>query len=383
MAARRKTLTPNQLERLPRRAKRYYLADPVQQGLVLRIPPQGPIGYSAVAWRGGKQTWKAVGTTATVSLDEARALARDVCRKIVGGQPLTATPLRSVGAVADLWLKLKVDADGYRTAKERRRIVDRYIRPHIGGLIFTDLRRSQVADLLDVLSERHGKAQADAVLTVLSAVCRWYERRDDEYRSPIVAGMSPAPATQRERVLGDDEIRTLWRVADASGACGAFLKLALLTGQRRDKLQTLRWEDIGADGVWRMRREPREKQAGGDLKLPPLALEIIYSQPRLVSDPRVFRQLDSRADARFRKAAGLPHWTVHDLRRTARSLMSRAGVQTEISERVLGHALQGVRKTYDRHEYFEEKSAALIRLAVLVERIINPSDSVVMLGAAS
>jgi integrase len=349
----------------------------------LRIPPQGPIGYSAVAWRGGKQVWRAVGSAGTLSLAEARALARDTARKIQGGLPLTATPLRSVSAVADLWLKLKVDADGYRTADERRRIIDRYIRPHIGNLVFADLRRSQVADLLDLLAEHHGKAQADAVLKVLSAICRWYQRRDDEYRSPIVPGMRLAAATQRERVLGDDEIRTLWRVADDSGACGAFLKLALLTGQRRDKLQTLRWDDIDAGGVWHVRREPREKQAGGDLKLPALALEIIYSQPRLVSDSRVFRRIDSRADARIRKAAGLAHWTVHDLRRTARSLMSRAGVQTEISEMVLGHALQGVRKTYDRFEYSEEKGVALAKLAALVERILNPAANVVTLGAAS
>ena len=64
---RRQTLTQNHLAKLPRRAKRYYMADPVQQGLILRIPPQGPIGYSAVAWRGGKQSWMAVGSTATIS----------------------------------------------------------------------------------------------------------------------------------------------------------------------------------------------------------------------------------------------------------------------------------------------------------------------------
>jgi hypothetical protein len=74
---RRQTLTQNHLAKLPRRAKRYYMADPVQQGLILRIPPQGPIGYSAVAWRGGKQSWMAVGSTATISLEEARALARE------------------------------------------------------------------------------------------------------------------------------------------------------------------------------------------------------------------------------------------------------------------------------------------------------------------
>ena len=68
----------------------------------------------------------------------------------------------------------------------------------------------------------------------------------------------------------------------------------------------------------------------------------------------------------------MPAWRVHDLRRTARSLMGRAGVPTDHAERVLGHALAGVRGVYDRHTYLAEKRAALERLAALVESIVNP-----------
>jgi integrase len=381
---RRKTLTQNQLVKLPRKTKRYYMADPVQQGLILRIPPQGPIGYSAVAWRGGKQTWQAVGTTATVSLEEARALARDVCRKIQTGLPRTVTPLHSVAAVCDRWFELKAQGEGYRTAPERQRIIEKYIKPHLGSRIFIDLRRSDIADLLDLLADKHGKAQADQVLKTLSAVSHWYESRDDDYRSPLTRGMRRSPATQRERVLGDEEVRTVWRLASESGRYGALLKLALLTAQRRAKLTALSWDQIDASGVWHIPRAPREKQTAGDLKLPPLALDIIYSQPRLVGDSRVFRRPNDLAIANFRRATGLPHWTIHDLRRTARSLMSRAGVQTEISELVLGHSIKGIQKVYDRHSYFEEKGAALSNLAALIERFVSPpTANVVALGAAS
>jgi integrase len=379
---RRKVLTANQIAKLPRRAKRYVMADPTQAGLVLRVPPEGPISYAAVAWRQGKQTWQTLGTSSTLSLDEARALARDTVRKIQGGLPHSTAPLHTVAAVADMWLKLKVEADGYRTGFERKRIIEKYLKPHLGGRVFTDLRRSEVADLLDLLAERHGKAQADQVLKVLSAVCRWYERRDDTYRSPIVSGMRRSAPTQRERILDDDEIRTVWKLADSYGPYGAFLKLALLTAQRHAKLAALTWDQIDGNGVWRIPKAPREKQTAGDLKLPALALDIAHSQPRHVSDPRIFGGLHFYTVKKFRTAAGLPHWTVHDLRRTARSLMSRAGVQTEISERVLGHALQGVRKTYDRHEYFDEKAQALAKLAALVERILNPAVNVTLLGVA-
>jgi integrase len=231
-------------------------------------------------------------------------------------------------------------------------------------------------------AERQGKPMADAVLKVLSAICHWVETRDDTFRSPIVRGMRRAPPVHRDRILDDDEIRVVWKMAGDSGSFGAFIKLALLTGQRHGKLSDMAWDDI-AHGVWRIPRQPREKQTGGDLKLPPLALEIIHAQPRLVSNPRVLRRPHAREIERFREAAGLAPWTIHDLRRTARSLLSRAGVQTEISELILGHALQGVRKVYDRHEYFEEKRQALIKLAALIERIVNPSDNVVALGAVS
>jgi integrase len=58
------------------------------------------------------------------------------------------------------------------------------------------------------------------------------------------------------------------------------------------------------------------------------------------------------------------HWTLHDLRRTARSLMAEADVAENVAERVLGHALRGVRRVYNRYDYADEKADALQRLAV-------------------
>jgi integrase len=72
----------------------------------------------------------------------------------------------------------------------------------------------------------------------------------------------------------------------------------------------------------------------------------------------------------------MPGWTLHDLRRTARSLMSRAGVRPEIAEKVLGHVAGGVEGVYDRHSYRDEKRDALARLATLVDGIVSPRDNV-------
>jgi len=72
------------------------------------------------------------------------------------------------------------------------------------------------------------------------------------------------------------------------------------------------------------------------------------------------------------KVRSLPNWTLHDLRRTAKTLMARAGVRPDISERVLGHAIAGVEGTYDRHSYADEKRDALEKLAVMIDLVLKP-----------
>ena len=83
-------------------------------------------------------------------------------------------------------------------------------------------------------------------------------------------------------------------------------------------------------------------------------------------------------------ASGVAGWRIHDLRRTARSLMSRAGVLSEHAERVLGHAIGGVEGVYDRHRYDTEKAAVLTKLAHLIEQIVDgePGGDVLTFQAA-
>ena len=204
-----------------------------------------------------------------------------------------------------------------------------------------------------------------------------------------------------KQILDDEELRSLWHACDEAFAFGPLVKMLLLTAQRREKVASMQWDDL-KDGVWTIAKEAREKANAGSLKLPDMALAIIDAQPRLAGNPHVFAargkgafnswsQRKDELDAKVveqrrtddRNAGPLPHWTVHDLRRTARSLMARAGVRPDIAERVLGHAIAGVEGVYDRHGYDDEKAKALEALASLVERIINPSANVVTLAEAA
>ena len=163
------------------------------------------------------------------------------------------------------------------------------------------------------------------------------------------------------------------------------MRLLLLTAQRREKVAAMRWQDIAIDGTWKIPTEAREKGAPGELVLPPMAIDIIRAQHRLGDNPFVlagrgdshingFSKSKLAFDAKLPK--DMPGWVVHDLRRTARSLMARAGVPNDHAERTLGHARSGVEGVYDRHHYRDEIANALARLASLIDGIVNPRDNV-------
>lgn len=77
------------------------------------------------------------------------------------------------------------------------------------------------------------------------------------------------------------------------------------------------------------------------------------------------------------KHLAMPHFSVHDLRRTCRSLLSSEGVEPHIAERCLNHKLRGVEGVYDRYDYLDERRAALDKLANLVSPLTHsPCDEI-------
>jgi integrase len=217
----------------------------------------------------------------------------------------------------------------------------------------------------------------------------WYQSRNDDYTSPIVRGMHRYNTKdhQRDRWLGDAEVKALWTACADMGTFGSLLKLLLLTGQCRTKVQTMQWDDI-ADGVWSIASEKREKTNAGRLRLPQLALDIIAAQPRIAGNPYVFAGRGGRPFDAFgvRKTeldetlAFASPWVLHDLRRTCRKLMTRAKVRPDVAELALGHSIKGIQATYDdRQEYGAMVDEAIQRVADEVAKILHPpTDSVVV-----
>jgi integrase len=98
----------------------------------------------------------------------------------------------------------------------------------------------------------------------------WFAARHDDYHPPIARGMRRTdPNTRRrERILNDEEIRAVWAAAEKSGKFGAVVRLGLLTAQRREKLVTMQWGHVSAEGEWHIPTEYREKGNPGSLILP-------------------------------------------------------------------------------------------------------------------
>jgi integrase len=383
--ARRRGLSDRQVAALPKRVKRYIVPDPELRGHYVRVMPTGPNTFVAVARDGfGKQIWATLGSSDVLTIEEARERARIAIKRVKAGQsPFETPPTKpdSFEAVATNWFRRHVEAKGLRTRDEIERVLRVYVLPHWRGREFETLRRSDVARLLDHVEDNHGRRQADVVLSVVRAIGNWHASRNDDYTTPFVRGMSRTDpgAGRRARVLADDELRALWK-ATADGVFGALVRTLLLTSQRLGKVLTMKFDAIDADGVWTISSAPREKGTAGSLKLPKLALDIINAQPKFASNPYVFAgrgggHINDMAAAKAAldaKLPPMPPWVLHDLRRSARSLMSRVDVRPDIAERVLGHAIKGVEGIYDRFRYDAEKADALQRLANLVETVVNP-----------
>ena len=362
------------------KAKRYGVPDPELRGHYIRITPNGTKTFAAVARDpNGKQVWRAIGSHPEMKIEDAREKAIAIIRGIRATVLVERNETPTFESVAGQWFQRHVMKNNHISERQTSRWLRKHIIPAFAGMDFVDVRRAHVSALLDKIEDECGRRSADCILSIVRGIANWYALRDDNYASPIVVGMNRVPKGKgsRDRILKDDEIAALW---NADGLFGAFTKFALLTAQRKEKLMTMRWTDVGIGGVWEIPQEERQKGTAEALRLSPMALAVLEEQRQVNGDsPFVFAKpfgspvgLLARQKEKFETANPMPRWTIHDLRRTARSLMAAAGVLPGHAEAVMGHKQDGVVGIYDRHDYFNEKAEALVALAGRIRDIVSP-----------
>lgn len=388
------------------------LHDQEIKGFVARCLGSGAVtyGYRYRDKGTGKQRWLGLGLHGSITADEARDLAKKEAGKVADNRDPVAereakreeaarerqAETKTVDAVLDQFIARHVDK--LRSAKTVTRSLEVYVRPRIGKKSIYEVTRLDVVQLLDAIEDADKAPTADRVLAYLRKAFNWYAARDENFIPPIVKGMARTKPAERARTraLADDEIRSIWKALDSTELPTAFssvVRALLLTAQRRDEIGLAQAEEIDGDTLL----IPAERYKTGLPNAVPLTAEA----RRWIGDRKsgfMFSTTDgkrpfsgwskSKRDldaivAKQRKKDGLKPvapWVLHDLRRTARSLMSRAGVSSDVAEMVLGHKLAGVRGVYDRHSYAAEKRDALEKLAGLVALILNPpADNVIQM----
>jgi integrase len=386
-------LTAKSVENLKPRDKRVEIPD-AGSGLYLISQSSGHRSW-AVRYRvNGKPSKYTIGAWPAVSLHDARVAAAEALKQVrLGNDPAKArqdSKIKADAAKADTFTAIaenylkRPETRKLRTLAARVSILKRQVYPVLGSRPIGEIRRREIADLLDKIEDKSGPRAADVCLAILRKILRWHATRDDEFVTPVVPGMNRQIAAEhrRKRTLTDAEICAVWQATEDNTTFSALVRFALLTSARRNEIAGMKWDEIDANGIWTLPASRSKTKAEVVRPLSKAALALIEQMPQIDGCPYVFtstartpiRQFSSPKQ-RLDVASGVVGWRLHDLRRTARSLLSRCkGVTVDHAERVLGHAIPGMRAVYDKHDYAEEIRFAVEALAALVKTIINPPE---------
>lgn len=377
-------------------------------GLYLRWRPSVP----TPEWRfryqfDRKARVMSLGTYGVMSLAEARRTARELAARVALGYDVasekqdrireTAKRIeadRSAWTVADM-------ADAYfrdtimghwKHPNIVRSRIENDIKPRIGKMKIEDVKAADIDEVLKAIIKRGAP-------TIASDVLRWLKRMFDHAIKHDKIQHNPARAFSINDAGGKEESRVRWLSREELGrlfeamreAAGRFtienhcaMRLLLLLAVRKEELLAAPWAEFDLNsGVWHLPAERTKTDAATDIPLSPYALETLRELQRLAAGsawvfPAVKMQTrmmphrdPNTLNAAFSKhirplLPNVPHFVIHDLRRTARTHLSALGVEPHIAERCLNHKQKGVEGIYDRHAYFDERKAALNAWAALL-----------------
>jgi integrase len=397
-----KALTVLAVERAkPDLQRRLEIPDGGLPGLYLVVQPSGAKSWALRYRYAGKTRKMTLGAFPGIGLVAARDLASGAIRtnaegRDPGGEKSEARQGEDLGRdlienVATEFLTRFVRRE-YRasSAKQCQRLFDKEIVPVWSGRRVQDITKRDVLDLLDGIVDRGVGLTANRTFGAVRRFFNWCIDRDIVTASPCATVRMPFTEKSRDRVLTDDELRWLWKAADASGfPFGPITQLLLLTGQRREEVRGMREAEINlAEALWTL---PGERTKNGRAHAVPLnaeAVEILTAIPKVKNRAGLIFTTNgatavsgfSRDKARLDKAmlatarqeasdrgadpdkVSIAPWVLHDLRRTVASGLARLGIELPVIERVLNHvsgSFAGIVGVYQRHQFGPEMRKAL------------------------
>jgi integrase len=266
------------------------------------------------------------------------------------------------------------------------RILDAEVLPVLGGRDARSVTASHIYEMLAAIARR-APVMSNRVAAVVAQMFKFAIQRGTRSDTPVqLLGPPGGDETSSDRVLTDDELRTVWQripTMKASAGIQAALRVLILTGVRRGELSAARRADVDLDRAqWLI---PAAVHKNGLDFLTPLSAAAVaelkalyalhpdseYVLPAPGGRQPVSKSAVTRAVGRNQKHFGLPSWSPHDLRRTLRTGLGNLGVADDLAERVIGHAVgTAVARTYNRAAYLEERRAALELWAQHVAKVV-------------
>ena len=370
-------LTVKSVEAIQGSAERREIPDSFMRGLYLVVQPSGSKSWAVRYRYGGRSRKHTVGSYPVFDLKAARDSAGSLLRAVSEGRDPEQRRSGSVEDVVAQFLRRHCKEYRPRSLKETERLLRLNVLESWHGRRIDAITR---ADVRTMLGRIKAPVTANRVHSITRKLFNWAVENDIIASSPVAGVRPPSQETSRDRVLTDDELRKIWR-AVPEGPFGAILKLAILTGQRRSEVSGMEWAEI--DGTtWTLPKERTKNGRQHEVPLSRQATAILKKLPR-ISDRFIFSLNSttpfngfSKSKARFDRAVKIPDWTIHDLRRTTASGMAKLGVSLVVIEKVLNHvsgSLAGIVGVYQRHEFADEKRAALQQWADYVERLVTRS----------
>jgi integrase len=362
------------------RAKAYELRDHGARGLHLAVFPSGHKSWIVrYRFEGRPRKLTLAGFPA---LALARKAAADALVAVAAGKDPGAVKLAAkatakarpsdrdtVARLAEQFITQHVRRNTRpNSARATEGIFRNIILPAWGPRNVRDLTRRDVLDLIEGVAVDRPIA-GNRTKAAVSKFFAWLMARDVIQTSPCVGVPSPSKERSRDRVLSDDELVRLWRAAEAiGGRVAPYIKLLVLTGQRRSEISGLLWREVDGD-LLTISAERMKGRTTHILPLSTQAAAIIASMPAgKPNDPVLalsenFSRLKRALNAHMGDA---PHWTLHDVRRSVASGMAKIGIQVPTIEKILDHrggSFKGVTGIYQRHSFLPEMMVAVQRWA--------------------
>jgi integrase len=368
-------------------------------GFGVQLRAGGKAVYVAQYRVDGGTRRETLGDVRKIELDAARKAAKQRFAAVTLGRDPQAEKAEAkaratlkLGAVADRYLEAKKDKlrpNTYNAAKLHFMVHWKPLRDRsLDGN--NKIGRADVAARLQKIITDHGRRAAAAARRNLSALFGWAMREGLCESNPVAVTNDPAEGLRsRDRVLSDSELRSIWKACQDDDF-GRIVRLLAMTGCRREEIGGLLWKEVDLDaGTITIPGTRTKNHRTHKLELPPVALDILGSQPRRHDREFVFGNRGGAFSAwsystialnnRIAAAEGKPldGWRLHDLRRTLRTGMGKIGVAPHIAELVINRVKGGVEAIYDRHKYEREIAAALALWADHVMAVVEGRESVV------